>query len=182
MRIINKIIKEYKRIVKNKCVFFVYDPHKQIYISEGLSINICCAKSIEDINKKGMLDTEMEDIFGRRFDKGELCFFCVNNRRLISYGWVCEHVSSFYLYEIASNVHLSRPVNMLYDFWVHPQYRGRKIYSEMLLFICDKLVDCKSNVIYAEENNSISLRAINNVGFSEVGRVSFFRRKVRVYL
>lgn len=108
-----------------------------------------------------------------RFDIGQKLFFCHDNNNIIGYGWKAPLTQKIYVWEIANSIHFQQPVDVLYDFYVNPNYRRKGIYKSILHYIINDDIEQTLMVIYADINNYPSNKAINECGFHYIHTISF---------
>ena len=126
------------------------------------------------------LPSHFMDFAMQRLNNGTELIYCCEDETLIAYGWRTKNVNRFYVYEIAGDIVFDKPVDVLYDFVVLPQYRNRGIYKSMLRFLLSTRTVGRHSVIYADSDNAASLKVIRVCGFQEVGKVSHFSRRCTI--
>ena len=115
----------------------------------------------------------------KRFSIGHRLFFYCDNEKIVGTGWITRKTSSFYAWEIANAIHFQNSVEVLYDFYVHPDFRRRGIYKSLLRSIINDSIEKDSLfAIYAESSNYASNKAIVDTGFELVGQLSHFSNNV----
>ena len=116
----------------------------------------------------------------RRFDLGQILFFCHDNNNIIGYGWKVPTTKMIYVWEVANNIHFQQPVDVLYDFYVNPNYRRKGIYKSILHYIINDNVGKSLMVIYANTLNFPSNKAIKDCGFHYIHTISFINNVIAI--
>lgn len=175
---IGKLYNSYKRVFKNKFYcYYIYGGGRQFQILYpiGTATSLCQLSHF-------VCDKSFIDNANHRFLLGHILYYCHDKKTIIGYGWKIPNVKKNYAWEIASMIHFKNPVDILYDFYVNPNYRRRGIYKSLLNFI----VNCSTNkskiIIYAEITNYPSNKAIKECGFNYFKKISFLSSHLSLFL
>lgn len=175
MKILCKINELYHRIFTNKCIVFLIKKAHDVIAPEDI-YQVGNWETFELHNIR--VEHDLKDILCKRFAEGETLYFATHQGRMISHGWRKRGIKNFYVYEIGCQVTFTQDITMLYDFWVEDTYRGQGIYKKMLTKIIADSKKQEDLVIFAEKNNTASLKGICSVGFEYIREISFLKRKI----
>lgn len=174
-RIIDKILILYRRYFQTTLyLYYIKGSNyewKEVYpIYVATTIlqlsNVCC-------------DDAFRRLAERRFHYGQHLIFSCDNATIIGYGWRIPITKAIYSQEIANDILFPKPIDVLYDFYVNPNYRKRGLYKSLLHFIINNSTENTRLVIYVESTNNPSIKAINSCGFRFVSKVTHFSNKVK---
>lgn len=98
-----------------------------------------------------------------RIRSGNILFCLIRDQELLCYGWNTRQ-DSFHVSEINRLLNNKNKV-MLYDFFTPEKLRGHGYYTALLIKICAAL-SSEEIVIFAEQKNHASNKAIKRAGFS----------------
>ena len=111
----------------------------------------------------------------RRLKDGYHVYTYVLDGRLVHYGWLAEKQEN---YPITEGPAFTLPPNsvLLFDFYTHPHYRGKGLYTKSLrqMFV-DAAAEKQHIDIFVLKNNAAEGRVIETAGFEY--QKSFFERK-----
>jgi RimJ/RimL family protein N-acetyltransferase len=116
----------------------------------------------------------------QRIERGETVYTLVQDGRLVHYGWIHQRRQAW-LPEVGLRLELPEGAVTFYDFYTHPQYRGRGFYQSALRHMLAETAaspQVRQIHIAVLAGNAPSRRSIEKVGF--LYAKSFFRR-VRLF-
>ena len=175
MKITDKISTQIHRLFLDKCLVFMISGE-----NADIGTNVQIAKSIKELNEK-ISNTEIdEETLTERFNDSDELYYLEESGQMVAYGWVRKNATDFYVYETACTVSFSKNVNVLYDFYVNPSFRRKGYYSSLLKTIISVSEKNERLIIYALSTNENSIKGIKKSGFSFVGEVSYFKRKINI--
>ncbi len=171
-----KILENFKRYFKTKLYcYYIKGSNYQFEVV----FPIDTAVSLKDLS-----DFVCNDVLLRnakhRFDLGQKLYFCYDNKILVGYGWKVPITQKIYVWEIANSIHFQQPVDVLYDFYVNPNYRRKGIYKSLLNYIINDGDDKTLMVIYANTLNIPSNKAIKACGFRNIRTISFIHNLIAI--
>ena len=169
-RVVNKLTTTFKRYLSNCLCCYSIKANNYEY---KISFPICTISSLEELSKIEC-ENDFVAVAKIRISAGHQLVCCCDNNRIIASGWHAKDVSNFYAWEIAGDIKFHNPVDVLYDFYVKPTYRGKGIYQSLLHFIINNSMADKVLVIYAEKSNKISNLAILKCGFHILTTITHF--------
>jgi hypothetical protein len=119
-----------------------------------------------DIDKfKNIIDDQQYQDFQKRFKKGRICFAALNGEGIVGFDWISledEVDPSPFL-----DIKLSNKEAYLFDAYMSPQYRGKKLITairiKQLLHL--RLQGYEKALAVADSNNVISLKSCKATGF-----------------
>lgn len=164
-----KILVNYQRYLKTQ-LYLYYTRGARYQYEKVFPIDI--ATSLHQLSSF-VCDKDFMIIAKHRFSLGQTLFYCYDNNVIVGYGWKVSRINQFYAWEIGNNIHFHQPVDVLYDFYVYPDYRRRGIYKSILRFIANTSIENVLMVIYAETANDPSNTAIRECGFHLVKTINF---------
>ncbi len=122
-----------------------------------------------------------------RIERGSHVFTRVEDGVLVHFGWSTERAKDAYITEVQHSYTYPDDSAVLWDFYSHPDYRGRGFFSKSLRCILNDLTvssGTKWAYIFVLADNVPSRSVIEKAGFeyqqSMVRRARCFRHSVRV--
>ncbi len=111
----------------------------------------------------------------QRFTSQRRCFGAYSGEQIVAYGWasvMAEHVG-----ELERFFRFPTGEAYIWDCLTHPEYRGRRLYSALLTYMCNQLRDSgvRRAWIGASLGNQPSLQGFANAGFQPVITVRYAR-------
>jgi RimJ/RimL family protein N-acetyltransferase len=114
-----------------------------------------------------------------RLKSGEFVYTLRVGDRLACVGWMVRLQSKAFLTEVQQSITFGPGTSTLYDFYTHPDFRGRGFYRALLgHMVCDAFIDDQVNrvCIGVLADNVSSRRAIEASGFSYQGSLYWRQR------
>jgi CelD/BcsL family acetyltransferase involved in cellulose biosynthesis/GNAT superfamily N-acetyltransferase len=108
----------------------------------------------------------------QRLKKGDVFLAAEHNETIVGFAWIMEGKSK-YVFEVKTEIHFNKPIQLIYDCVIHPDYRKKKIFSFFLRHIIESNLNSEK-IIYCRRNNIASRRAIEQQ-FSAVRKLYFLR-------
>ncbi len=149
-------------------------PHPQVMSIDNLDALLAFKPMAEYQTQQGFLARALHQL-----EAEQHCYTLVENDCLIHYGWLGLRQKQARLSEVGQNFIYDEPENaVLYDFFTHPQARGRGLYQQALYQILHDAAavpGVKKIYIMVLADNGPSRHVIEKVGFTYQG--SLFRQK-----
>lgn len=149
-------------------------PHPQTMVVNDLNALIAFEPMTEYQTRQGFLERALQQI-----EADQRCYTLVENDCLIHYGWLGFRQTKSRLSEVEQEFVYDEPENaVLYDFFTHPQARGRGLYQQALYQILHDVAavpGIKKIYIMVLADNGPSRHVIEKVGFKYQG--SLFRQR-----
>jgi GNAT superfamily N-acetyltransferase len=149
-------------------------PRPHLMSSDNLEALLAFTPMADYQTRQGFLARALHQI-----EAEQHCYTLVENGCLVHYGWLGLRQQKARLSEVAQEFIYDEPANaVLYDFFTHPQARGRGLYQQALYQILhDAAVvpGIKKIYIMVLADNAPSRHVIEKVGFTYAG--SLFRQK-----
>ena len=123
-------------------------------------------KKIATTNAPSQLRKKYENNLSKRLKDGHICFIAEEeNGKIAAYGWAAFR--EIYLTEINKKMELGPKEADIYDCFVFPEYRGKRIYQKLLAESFRFLRERQYKRVYghALSNNIPSRRGIQRVGY-----------------
>ncbi|MBS1809161.1 MAG: GNAT family N-acetyltransferase [Acidobacteria bacterium] len=160
---------------------YVYDPedvkklpHPQLMSRDDLSALIAFSPMADYQTQQGFFERALQQL-----ESEQHCYSLTENDCLVHYGWLGLRQQKAKLSEVGQEYIFDEPENaVLYDFFTHPQARGRGLYQQALYQILHdvaELPDIKRIYIMVLADNAPSRHVIEKVGFTYES--SLFRQK-----
>ena len=123
-----------------------------------------------------------------RIERGSHVFTRVEDGVLVHFGWSTERAGEAYITEVEHSYAYPGHSAVLWDFYSHPNYRGKGFFSKSLRYILNDLAVSSSAptwaYIFVVADNLPSRSVIEKSGFeyqeSIVRRARFFQRSAKV--
>lgn len=147
-------------------------------ITSKMPVNVRASNMQEndiDALMKGRRQTYQGDII-ERHRRGHLCFVAEYNKKIVGYAWSCP--KELYLSEIDKKIEFDDKSVWIYDEFVDPEYRGKRIIQQIYRNILDYYKDKKFNIAYVGilAENVPSLNAHKVFGFDTLNMKIRFRK------
>jgi GNAT superfamily N-acetyltransferase len=143
-------------------------------INTRIKVNIKLT-SLDEIRKICVMRVRNKDSLTKRLNDGHLCFIAEREGDIVGYCWVA--FQELYVSEIDKKIKFSNTEACLYDAFVFPEYRRKRIYQKMLVEIF-KFLRKKGHekaFINILSTNISSQRGVEHVGFQSIKNVTFLR-------
>ncbi len=117
-----------------------------------------------------------------RLAAGEKFFSVSVNGRLMHWGWMIEKQQSAFLTEVKQWTELPDHCGVLYDFYSHPEARGRGLYQRSLATMlkhASRIPTLQYVYIFVEADNGPSRHVIEKLGFDY--QRSLFRQRCLIF-
>ncbi len=149
-------------------------PHPQVMSTDCLDALIAFEPMTEYQTRQGFLERALHQL-----ESEQHCYTLVENDCLIHCGWLGLRQQKARLSEVGQEFIYDEPENaVLYDFFTHPQARGRGLYQQALYQILHDAAavpGIRKIYIMVLADNGPSRHVIEKVGFTYQG--SLFRQK-----
>lgn len=149
-------------------------PRPQVMTRDDVSALITFAPMADYQTQQGFFERALQQL-----ETEQHCYTLVENNCLVHYGWLGLRQQKARLSEVSQEYIFDEPDNaVLYDFFTHPQARGRGLYQQALYQILHdvaELPDIKKIYIMVLADNAPSRHVIEKVGFTY--KSSLFRQK-----
>lgn len=168
----NKVRTTWKRMLTNVCEVYSFTKNAE---KGRMAERVFKAVAITDLEKQTLdLEQDTRKMYEERFQDGCTLYYILEENRMIAYGWK-QSTSNFYVWEIARNINFDEKVEMLFDFAVAEEQRGKGIYTYLLKQIILDAENDRKLVIFALKDNIPSLKGIRRAGFSFWKSISHFK-------
>ena len=114
-----------------------------------------------------------------RLEAGESIYTVTTDNRLASYGWMVRNQTTSHVTEVKQSMELPVGSVTLYDFYTHPDFRGRGLYRALIGHMLREAItdeDVKYVYISALADNLPSRHVIESMNFRYQGSL-FWRRR-----
>jgi len=180
---IRKLLARFERLIEEHIichrVLIIYEKSLNSFLPEiktKTEVHVRCA-SPNDIKKiAANFGKKFEKTLLKRLEDNDLCFVAEGRKgEIAGHCWVA--FQEIYLSEIDKKMELTREEADLYDAFVFPEYRGKKIYQKMLeeIFRFLKKKHYMRAYGHALSNNIPSRRGIARVGYKPKKVVTLLR-------
>lgn len=138
------------------------EPIPEINIDKKILIRI--ATPLDVPNFENIVSPQKLKIFSKLFKEGKICLVALDKDKIIYYSWISFEQKSF--------VGLKDKEAYFFDSYTIPKYRGLNIHTRAtagrLKFVRQK--GYNNALAMVSSGNTPALKALNNLGFREVGR------------
>jgi len=110
-----------------------------------------------------------------RLERGEHVYTYVDGGRLLHSGWLIDRQAKGFMTEVQQEYHYPEGSSVLYDFYTHPECRGRGLYQacvQQMLGDVAALPGTRFVYISALSRNHASIHVIEKLGFQLVCTLS----------
>ena len=131
--------------------------------------------SLDDIRKIHVMHARNKNSLSKRLNDGHLCFIAKRKGDVVGYCWVAFR--ELYVSEIDKKIKFNNAEACLYNAFVFPEYRRKRVYQKILVEIFRFLRKNghKKAFINVLSTNIPSQRGVEHVGFKVIKNVTFFR-------
>jgi ribosomal protein S18 acetylase RimI-like enzyme len=170
-----RILRKYA--IANISLFFSLrtDAMGRIDIPHGIEIRQCSSENLRDATRDS--DHQFAESDFSMLDSGKSsCFAAFEGQTLVGFAWVgygiidCE-MNHDGKPETGLPIQLAKDAVYVYQVFVFPNYRGRRIYAALLSEMADTLGKngIQTFVLATEASNWSALRAVRRMGFKKLG-------------
>lgn len=154
-----------------ECRFYYFEVEK---IAELPEENFLRRNSIEDLLKYEPVEgwqftkSEFHREVLKRLEEGAIPYTFAENGKLLHYGWLLEHQEVSQVYEIGAEFRFPPDTAVLFDFYTHPEARGRGLYKKSLCQLLHAAVEVpgvRQVFIGVMADNKSSRHVIEKLGF-----------------
>ncbi|MFN7926624.1 MAG: GNAT family N-acetyltransferase [Blastocatellia bacterium] len=149
-------------------------PRPQLMVRDDVRALIAFTPMTDYQTQQGFIERALHQL-----ESDQHCYTLVENYCLIHYGWLGLRQQKARLSEVGQEYVFPEPDNaVLYDFFTHPQARGRGLYQQALYQILHdvaEMPDIKKIYIMVLADNAPSRHVIEKVGFTYES--SLFRQR-----
>lgn len=149
-------------------------PRPQVMTRDDVRALLTFAPMADHQTQQGFFERALQQL-----ETEQHCYTLVENDCLVHYGWLGLRQQKAKLSEVGQEFIFDEPDNaVLYDFFTHPQARGRGLYQQALYQILHdvaELPDIQKIYIMVLADNAPSRHVIEKVGFTY--ECSLFRQK-----
>jgi len=131
--------------------------------------------SMDDLKRIYVIRARNKNGLSKRLNDGHLCFIAERKGDPVGYCWVAFR--ELYIIEIDRKIKFDNAEACIYDVFVFPEYRRKKIYQKMLveIFRFLKKKGYKKAFINVLSTNIPSQRGVEHVGFKRIKNVTFLK-------
>lgn len=163
-------------IKKNIIVYtqvIIYEKRLDNIPSVNTKIDVSVKRaSLDDIRKMFQRD---KNNLAKKLKEGHVCFIAERKGDILGYCWVAFR--ELYVREIDRKIKFKKAEACIYDVFVFPDYRRKRIYQKMLVEIFRFLRKKGYEKVFINvlSTNIPSKRGVEHVGFKRIKNVIFFR-------
>ncbi len=116
--------------------------------------------------------SEFHQVCHKRFESGNHSYTLAENNKLLHYGWLVEKQEISNVYEVKQELKLPPNSSVLFDFFTHPESRGKGFYNNSMCQILHDTIqnnETKQVYICVLADNLTSRSVIEKLGFNYQG-------------